>query len=701
MTRMIVPVLMLAMAGASPVATAAAAQQLPPLPPIPVQPKPGTPNSLDAFHAIPRMPSPAAVPVLLHVAPGGSDEGDGSAERPFRTLTRAQQAVRERNGTRDVTVVLADGTYSLAAPLRFTAADGGQGGHVVRWQAADGAHPVLSGGMPVRGWTLADRARDVWVADIPRALDPRQFYVDGRLAQRAHVALPRRSVDFTPTGMTLLDPAWRFLASLPDQSRIEVEQTGFFTDRRAVVDHISGDTIVMQQPGWRNNLIGYDTLPRTAAGDAGRLFLVNSLAFLREPGQWFVDPAVGKLYYKPRAGEDMTRIDAVLPRLPLLLSIAGSYDRPVTDLAFRGLSFRHTSWLGASSAEGYASQQSGSYLAGLVPGYPEDPIRDCSDGCWAFETMRNKWRQQPAAVQVAAAVRVTFDAAEFTQLGQIALGIGNNPEANDSGVGYGAAGVEVRRSRFGELAGGAIMVGGIAPDAHHPPRPEMGVRNVVIADNHIETVSQDYKEQAAILVTYAAGTIVTHNDVSDTPYDGIDIGWGWGVNDPGGSGAYRTRTRGYYDQPGNIVYDTPTILRDTVVLGNRVHKVKQWFADGGAIYHLSADPGALIAENYIYDVPGGIGLYLDEGSRYVTVRNNVLDKPGVWLNANTMDRYRPHRTTIDNVAIGNWHDGGKLNGSWDAYMNDRLVDNVAVTNGKWPAAAQAVIAASGPTSGSQ
>lgn len=671
------------------------AQQLPPAPVIPAPPASGVPNSHEAFSAISLPVPPAAVPVVLHVAPGGSDEGDGSTAHPLRSLERAQQAVRRINGQHDVTVMLADGTYPLAAPLRFTADDGGQGGHVVRWQAAAGAHPVLSGGMAVSGWTLADKARDIWVATVPRGLDPRQFWVGGRMAQRAQVAIPRTAVAFTATGMTITDPAWRFLATLPDQSRIEVEQTGFFTDRRAVVERIEGDTIRMQQPGWRNNLIGYDTLARTLAGDRGRLFLVNSLAFLREGGQWFVDPAAGKLYYKPRQGEDIRRLTAVLPRLESLVSIAGSYDRPVTDLAFDGIAFRHTSWLGPSSAEGYASQQSGSYLAGLIPGFPEDPIRDCSWGCWAFETMRNRWRQQPAAVQVAAAVRVTFDHAEFSQLGQIGLGIGNNPEANASGIGYGAAGVEVRRSRFTDLAGGAIMVGGVTPDAHHPPRAEMGVRNVVLSDNRIETVSQDYKEQAAILVTYATGTVVTHNDVSDAPYDGIDIGWGWGVNDPGGSGAYRTRTRGYYDQPGNIVYDTPTILRDTVVLGNRVHKVKQWFADGGAIYHLSADPGALIAKNYVYDVPGGIGLYLDEGSRYVTVRNNVIDGVGIWLNANTMDGYRPHRTTLDNAAIGNWYNGGRLNGSWDAYMDNRLIDNQKVEGSAWPAAARAVIDASG------
>lgn len=672
-------------------------QQLPPVPAIPAPPVSGIPNSHEAFKAISVPPPPDPVPVVIHVSPQGSDAGDGSAARPFRSLERAQRAVRRINATNDVTVMLADGVYPLAAPLRFTAADGGQDAHVVRWQAAPGAHPVLSGGMTVTGWTLADAARGIWVADVPRGLDPRQFWVEGRMAQRAQVQAPRTAFSFTPDGMTIVDPAWRFLATLPDQTRIEVEQTGFFTDRRAVVARIAGDTIQMQQPGWRNNLIGYDTLPRTAAGDKGRLFLVNSLAFLRQPGQWFVDPVAGKLYYQPRPGEDMSRITAMLPRLEMLVSIAGSYDRPVTDLAFIGIGFRHTSWLGPSSAEGYASQQSGSYLAGLIPDYPADPIRDCSTGCWAFETMRNRWRQQPAAVQVAAAVRVTFDHADFSELGQIGVGIGNNPEANDSGVGFGAAGVEVKRSRFVNLAGGAIMVGGVAPDAHHPPRPEMGVRNIVIADNHVETVSQDYKEQAAILVTYAAGTVVTHNDVSDAPYDGIDIGWGWGVNDPGGSGAYRTRARGYYDQPGNIVYDTPTILRDTVVLGNRVHKVKQWFADGGAIYHLSADPSALIAENYIYDVPGGIGLYLDEGSRYVTVRNNVVDGASIWLNANTMDGNRPYRTTIDNVASGNWSNAGRINGSWDAYMNNRLVDNVTVAGNRWPAPARDVVQKAGVT----
>ena len=62
------------------------------------------------------------MPIVLHVAPNGTDDGDGSAARPFASLTRAQAAVRQHNGDHDVTVRIAAGTYRLATPLRFTVA---------------------------------------------------------------------------------------------------------------------------------------------------------------------------------------------------------------------------------------------------------------------------------------------------------------------------------------------------------------------------------------------------------------------------------------------------------------------------------------------------------------------------------------------------------------------------------------------------
>ncbi|SFK24509.1 right-handed parallel beta-helix repeat-containing protein [Caulobacter sp. UNC279MFTsu5.1] len=673
----------------------AVAQSLPTFP-IPAIPSASRPNSEQAFAAVEIHERPAPVPVVFEVSPRGSDTGNGSSARPFASLERAQAAVRGVNASHSVTVRLADGVYRLGAPLRFSEADGGQNGYVVRWEAVAGARPVISGGVPVAGWRIADARRNIWVADIPRGADPRQLWVNDRPARRAEVEAPRRAFAFHDWGIQIVDPAWRFLAEIPDQDRMEVENTGFFTDRRARVESIHGDRIVLAQPGWRNNLIGYDTFARPVSGDRARFFIANALAFVRDEGDWWANPARGKLYYKPRAGEPLATSQVIMPRLSALVSVAGAPGRPVHDLQFSGISFQHTSWLGPSGPEGYASQQSGAFLAGETPNYPADPIRDCSWGCWAFEAMRNHWRQQPAAVQVAAATRILFENAEFTRLGQIGLGVGNDASANLSGVGLQTRSVEVVRSRFVDLAGGAIMVGGVTPDAHHPSSPELAVRDIVIRDNTITRVSQVYREQAAILVTYATAPIILHNEVSETPYDGIDVGWGWGVNDPGGNTAYMSLNRGYYDQPGNVVYDTPTILRDAVIVGNRVHGVKRWFPDGGAIYHLSADPGALIAENHVYDVPGGIGVYLDEGSRYVTVRDNVFDGLGLWVNLNALDGAHPRRTAADNVARGNWHNAGKANGSWSGYANNRLVDNMAVDGQAWPEGARKVIERAGP-----
>jgi hypothetical protein len=128
-----------------------------------------------------------------------------------------------------------------------------------------------------------------------------------------------------------------------------------------------------------------------------------------------------------------------------------------------------------------------------------------------------------------------------------------------------------------------------------------------------------------------------------------------------------------------------------MVAYNRLYDIKKLFHDGGAIYNLSASPDTFIAENYIYGIPERIALYLDEGSRYITIRNNVVDGAGTWLNANTVGSFQPLRTSTDNKAVGNWHTEGKVGGLWDAYNNNVMEANERVKRGKWPAAAKKVM----------
>jgi len=624
---------------------------------------------------------PAAVgDRAIVVAPDGDDAAPGTQQAPIRTLHEAQRRLRELLGG---TVVLTDGVWHLDRPLRLTARDSGEPGAPRRWTAAPGAHPVISGGVPVSGWTLHDEPKRVYRARVPGVADTRQVSIDGRLAERSWMPLDRDQVTVTEEGLIFRDPALGRLAELASHHRIEVVCVASFTHRYAPVARIERDRIVMQQPAWRNNTWGWDTLADPVEG--GALRLVNAYELL-QPGQWYLDPQDAALFYRAAEGDHPAAHRFVVPRLDSLMQIAGTLDEPVHDLQVRGIEFAHTSWLGPSTPAGYASQQAGTFLARDYR-QPPDYLLTCQRSCPEFEATRNDWDQMPAAVQVSAATRVDVVDNTFTQLGQVGLGIGNDAGAHAAGIGLAVADVLVQHNLFIQLAGGAVVVGGVRPDAHHPTDPRMAVRDVVIDNNLVTAVAVDYMDMPGILSTYVDGSTITHNEVCDLPYDGIDVGFGWGANDPGGSPEYRARGL-YASQP---VYGTATTLRRTVVAGNLVHATKRAFTDGGAIYNLSANPGSRVVENYLRDNNSSVGLYLDEGSRFVVLERNVVQDSPVWVFTNT---YGENRTN-DNVVARNWYNGGWTHMPEPEAHQNLLVGNVLVDGHDWPLDAQRVIARAG------
>lgn len=641
------------------------------------------------WHAVAAMKNADAV--VIAVSPRGNDAADGSVEHPFRTVQRAQAAARLANNTHDVVVQLDDGVYRVDHPLLFHAQDGGQNKHTVTWQASEGAHPVISGAVRVTGWRMWDAARKIYVADVPSGIDARQLWVNDQMEPMASLELRRNDWTFTRQGMVLKAGAANPLKNLEQAHRLELRATGFFTARVSPVERAEGEKLMMRQPAWDNNLWGYDTIEKPFHPELSHLFLTNALELISKPGEWFLDPKKGKLYLLPPQGADINTMDVELPRVAALVSIGGTLDEPVQNLSFRGIRFSYTSWTGPSGNEGYASQQSGSFLAGVAEAYPDDPIKTCAQGCTAFESVRNEWHQMPAAIQVSAAQGITFEGNEFSHLGQYALGVGNDDDAELSGVGLATGDIAIVANVFKDDAGGAILTGGVRRDAHHPHDPRQINRQLIVRSNQIESVSKDYTDNSAILCTYDLGASILHNDISNVPYDAIDIGYGWGIEDPGGNPNYRFRMHGY-DWKQNLVYETPTTHRDVVVASNKIHEAKKLFHDGGAIYNLSAGPGTLITENYIFDNNGLIGIYLDEGSRYITVRRNVVQDAGSeWLNVNTVHAAFPMRISLDNTAVSNWHDGTKIGGMWTNYQNNLILDDHLITDGRWPAEAREVM----------
>jgi hypothetical protein len=626
----------------------------------------------------------SAATTTLYAAPNGA--GDAcSTVAPCSLLTAKERvsALAAPSGP-DVTVELADGVYRLSEPLEFRAEDAGGADGSVRWTAAAGAHPAISGAEQVSGWRVHDADSGVWVADTPQGLDSRQLYVNGVFAERAKRQVPGADIALDATGITLTNQNLAFMNTLPGQDRIEFEAKGDFTYRYSPVESIAGGKATMAQPAWDNNTWGWDT-PQYALLGGSTYWFSNSLGFLDAMNEWYIDPDAGRLYYKPGDGVDPNDLDIELPQVEALMSIGGTYDEPVKNLSFEGITFTGTSWLGPSE-DGYATQQNGSFIKGDYDYRPADAFTSCSRGCEQFERARTSWYQQPAAVQVSAASDVSFEGNLFVNLGSSALGIGNDANATISGVGLGVDGIDVIGNRFTEVGGHGVFVGGNRPDAHHPSDERMINRDVTVRDNTISRAAVEYKDNSGILSTYVTNAQILDNEVAYVAYDGIDTGYGWGMNDAGGSDEYTKR--GYYTY--NTRYETPTTLKDNVVSGNLVHNTKSQFADGGSIYNLSASPGSVTEKNYLYNV-SGVGLYLDEGTRSTVYQKNVLQGTNPWLFTNAYNA----TNTSDNLIQKNWYNSGGAQTPNLEQNRNRLVENVQVSGLNWPTEALQVICDAG------
>ncbi|MDH6622730.1 hypothetical protein M2271_000517 [Streptomyces sp. LBL] len=536
--------------------------------------------------------APAPPPVLLHAAPDGS----GSActlSRPCSVLgaqQRERQALAGNEGAgRDVVVMLSDGTYRLTAPLRFGPADSGRNGHRVTWTSAPGARPVLNGATRVKGWRLTDPVKNVWSAPLPAGLATRQIYVDGKQAPIAQTTPDEQGVTFAATdGGYTTSPDWA--AGLRDRigaaamSRVEFAYTGKngdWTESRCRVDSVSGTTVLMQQPCWRNITSrpvftqASGGLPNMKPGTAPTR-MENAYPFLHT-GQWYLDPKRQVLNYVPLPGQDVNRLDIEAPRLTSLVTGAGTLDQPVHDITFRGLRFAYATWNEPSSAAGFADVQDNLRLTGADPTYPQGT---CTFGAPPGTCPFGSLTRQPGNVQWRAAHDVTFERNTFTGLGAAGLVFE-----------YGSRHNTIQGNVFSGIAGNGVILG----DTTDPHPSDVGAddREInaynTIDNNLIEHVGTDYPSAAAITLFFTQHTSVTHNDIRDVPYTGISAGVIQGHVDN-------------VDHPDN----TTNVNSDNTISANLIHGFMQVLGDGGAIYAEGHQGQTVLAADGSVDRAAGI-----------------------------------------------------------------------------------------------
>ena len=120
----------------------------------------------------------------------------------------------------------------------------------------------------------------------------------------------------TSTGFTIANPALNYLAGLPQKNRLELRSIGHFTDRYSPVPTIEGNRSRCHNP--RGTTTSGATTPCRRRASAGRAEH-RELARVHLPrGEWYLDPAAGRLYLPLANGENPTSLDLPVLRLDWL-----------------------------------------------------------------------------------------------------------------------------------------------------------------------------------------------------------------------------------------------------------------------------------------------------------------------------------------------------------------------------------------------
>jgi len=512
----------------------------------------------------------------IYISPAGNDTSAGTIAAPVKSLHRASELVREKAGKVPVTVKLSGGVYPLTEALSLGPEDGGTPDAPVRWEAMPGEEVIISGGIRVDNWKQEEDGS--WSAVLPATYQGtfRSFYVNGLRATRARYP----DEGYLRVGKAGKDNRTNFyfnegdipavkstdgleLILLHDWSltRIPVKSIDHLTRQLTAVDSIGAQLPFFTLTHWEEH---------------PRYYLENMREFCDQPGEWYADFNVRKIYYSPLPGEKIGETFGVIPLAEKLIVIEGNKEQHAGYISFKGITFEHTAY--ELPELGYCGIQA----------------------CMFSDRTANQdgWSKVPAAIELDMADHCSFHQCTIRNTGGTGIWIGRNCSA-----------CEISGSHIHDVSGNGVNIGeGNDRMAKGKPwwrsSPEEASSGNRVSHSLIERCGLQFNGAVGIWCGLVANTVIEHNEIRDLPYSGISVGWMWTPE--------------------------PTPCRENTIHANHIHHILNILSDGGGIYSLGLQPGSRITNNLIHDVQVNAGraesngIFLDEGTKELVIENNIV-----------------------------------------------------------------------------
>jgi hypothetical protein len=571
----------------------------------------------------------------FYVSPLGNDTHAGTKEKPFRTLSRARDAVRSVNQTMtsDINVYLRGGHYPITETLTFTPADSGKNGHKICYQAYGNEVPVFNGADKVTGWK--NYKGRIFEAKLDRSTKLRTLIVNDKRAYMAHKTVMAHGGwgDYT---VTAGQADWaRKSGSKPDGVNYAASDVPEIAN--------ASDVEIMRNTTWNSNIVcvrevgtegdkrvlklqqPYGAIALNQGWDSGFVVtgthtIYNAFEFLDEPGEFYFNKATGTLYYYSDK-ENMATAEVYAPKVGRFMTIKGdSKTERVENLSFKGIAFANSEAVlpMVENSSGKATVQAATWCMAY------------DDSDW-HNIQYRAYDTTPCAIEVSSAKSIQFENCHLRHIGNDGIGFINDVVESQC---VGNLAVDMGGSVFQVGHPQHLYEADGGTNEEYPPEAEGVCRNILIKNNVLFDLTTLFYGHAGITAYFVDGLKIEHNHIQGTQYSAVSLGWGWNNFDE-------------ISKPGNPT----TTCRNNGFNNNRVYDCMRLLHDGGAFYTLGSQPNSEASGNYVKASTTHFqGVYHpDEGTAWYTGKNLVFEIVPGQENFELNDWKRKHDNHYSNI----------------------------------------------------